>query len=50
MIYKITNKITNDFYVGYTSNAIEFRFKKHIQNAKDGGKTHLYRAIRKYGA
>jgi group I intron endonuclease len=49
MIYKITNKITNDFYIGYTASALEFRFKKHIQNAKDGYKTHLYNAIRKYG-
>ena len=49
MIYKITNIVTNDFYIGYTSKTMEERFNKHLHNAKYGGKTYLYRAIRKYG-
>ena len=49
MIYKITNTITGDFYVGYTSLTLEDRFAKHKSNAKAGGETYLYRAIRKYG-
>lgn len=48
-IYKITNKINKKVYVGKTTKTIEERFKKHIQNAKNGVKTHFYNAIRKYG-
>lgn len=35
--------------MGYTSQSLEKRFAKHIQNARTGGETYLYRAIRKYG-
>jgi group I intron endonuclease len=49
MIYQITNTITNDFYIGYTSLTLEARFAKHKQNARAGGPTHLYNAMRKYG-
>jgi group I intron endonuclease len=49
MIYQITNTITNDFYIGYTSLTLEVRLAKHKQNARAGGRTHLYKAIRKYG-
>ncbi len=48
MIYKITNNITNDCYVGYTSLSLEERFKKHKYNHHTGN-TYLYRAMRKYG-
>lgn len=49
LIYKITNTITGDFYIGKTSKTKEQRFKKHIYNASYGIDTYLYRAIRKYG-
>lgn len=49
MIYEIKNRITGDSYVGFTSLTIEQRFAKHKQNAKAGGETYLYRAMRKYG-
>lgn len=48
-IYKISNIKNNHFYIGYTTSSIENRFSRHIINAKYGGTTHLYRAIRKYG-
>lgn len=49
MIYLITNEITKDCYIGYTSKTLEERFQRHIYNSKYGGKTYLNRAIRKYG-
>lgn len=49
MIYKITNTITGDFYIGYTGLTLEERFTKHKYNARAGGPTYLYRAMRKYG-
>jgi len=47
-IYKITNIITEDTYIGKTKKPIEVRFQKHVYNSKNG-KTHLYKAFRKYG-
>lgn len=49
-IYQLTNTINGDFYIGYTDKTIEERFKRHTYNAKYGGNTYLYKAIRKYGA
>ena len=48
MIYKITNTINSDCYIGYTSLSLEARFKKHWYNHKNGN-TYLYKAMRKYG-
>lgn len=47
-VYQITNIITQDSYVGKTKQSLNRRWRKHLLNSKDG-KTHLYRAIRKYG-
>lgn len=47
-IYKITNIITGDFYIGKTTKSIQERFKRHERNSKTGT-TYLYRAFRKYG-
>lgn len=47
-IYRITNIITEETYIGKTEKSIEDRMKKHVYNSKDGD-THLYRAFRKYG-
>jgi len=48
IIYKITNKITNDFYIGKTTKTKEERFQKHKYNSSYNSKTYLYRAMRKY--
>lgn len=39
----------NKLYVGMTSKTPEERFRKHVNEAKRGVDTHLYRAMRKYG-
>ena len=50
IIYQITNKLTNDFYIGKTTNDIETRFYQHKYNSqKRNSQTYLHRAIRKYG-
>lgn len=49
IIYKITNKITNDFYIGKTTKTKEERFRRHIYNSTYNIDTYLYRAMRKYG-
>ncbi len=49
-LYKITNKINQHSYVGYTSRSIHERFSCHISNALvQNRKSKLYSAIRKYG-
>ena len=32
-IYKITNLISGNRYIGYTKNTVQYRFKQHIKNA-----------------
>ena len=49
MIYLITNTVNNKRYIGKTSKTIEERWYQHCKNAEYGIKTHLYKAIRKYG-
>ena len=54
-VYKITNKITNDFYIGSTDRKFKTRFQEHFNTYykyKEGGKfTHpkLWSAYDKYG-
>ena len=48
IIYKITNKVNGNFYIGKTSKTADERFKRHFYNHKHGN-TYLYRAMRKYG-
>ena len=49
-IYQITNKLTNDSYIGKTINQIQKRFYQHKYNALNKkSQTYLHRAIRKYG-
>ena len=51
-IYKITNKINSNTYVGQTTQKLETRWKQHIRYAYNNSKnnnTVLARAIRKYG-
>lgn len=51
-IYKITNKITGDCYIGQSID-IEKRWKEHINSSKNKNSSEyqkiLYRAFRKYG-
>ena len=49
IIYQITNIVTNDFYIGQTVQKINNRFSNHKSYARNGGKTHLCNAFRKYG-
>ena len=48
-IYKITNKVNNKMYIGYTNNGVENRLHKHYTNSTCGIDTYFYKAIRKYG-
>lgn len=49
-IYKITNNVNGKVYIGQTINAVELRFKRHINDSKNNVlDTHFARAIRKYG-
>ena len=52
-IYKITNLITNDLYIGQTVHTIQQRWKDHLDTCFNiNNKSNyyiLYRAIRKYG-
>lgn len=47
-IYKITNLITGQLYIGKTHRTINERFADHRRNSKKGT-TYLYTAMRKYG-
>jgi group I intron endonuclease len=48
-IYLITNILTEDTYVGKTYKSLKERFSGHVSSSKRNSKTHLHRAIRKYG-
>lgn len=49
IIYQITNKLTNDFYIGKTKNP-EARFYKHKYDATNNkSQAYIHRAMRKYG-
>ena len=50
-VYKITNEINGDCYIG-SSKDIERRWKQHLYLSQKQGKRseyHLYRAFRKFG-
>jgi len=47
-VYKLTNKITQKYYIGFTNN-ISNRVNSHKCSAKSGKKSKLYSNIRKYG-
>lgn len=47
-IYMIVNTVNDKPYIGKTVN-INKRMNRHRYNARDGEKSHLYNAIRKYG-
>ena len=50
ILYKITNKITDSIYFGYTGQTIEERYYDHLKTSKRADSSQiLYKAIRKYG-
>jgi group I intron endonuclease len=49
IVYKITNKINEKAYIGFTSKSLKERWRKHCIDAKSGRQTFLCNAIRKYG-
>lgn len=49
IIYKITNKINQKPYIGYTKTSIADRWKRHIKELDKGTNRKLYDAMRKYG-
>jgi group I intron endonuclease len=48
-LYKITNNITQIFYIGITKKPINKRFKEHYYSSVCNRQTRLCNAIRKYG-
>lgn len=50
IIYKITNKLTDESYIGYTKQELDIRWKQHYTQAlKESKNRKFYNAIRKYG-
>jgi group I intron endonuclease len=49
VLYKITNTVTGDIYIGQTITRLRVRFVKHLSDARCGKATILCHAIRKYG-
>ena len=47
IIYKFTNKINNKIYIGQTTQTLEQRINKHLQQLND--ETYFHRALKKYG-
>ena len=48
-IYKIENTVNKKIYIGQTIHTVEIRKKEHIEAAKYGSSSVIYRAMRKYG-
>lgn len=49
VIYKVTNKVNGNFYIGQTKMRLGSRWSKHKQDARNGKGWVLAAAIRKYG-
>jgi len=50
IIYKITNILTKDFYIGKTKRTLHQRFYSHKYDALEKhSQTHFHRAVKKYG-
>lgn len=49
ILYKITNKVNGKLYIVQTTRSINKRWYNHKYDAKNGKKTRLYHAMRKYG-
>lgn len=49
IIYKITNKVNNKFYIGITSKTLKHRWNGHCRKARHKPTTNFHQAINKYG-
>lgn len=49
-IYKITNKLNGEFYVGKTTKELNHRMRNHRATMNHGSKLHIHNAMRLYGA
>lgn len=49
IIYKLTNKINNKFYIGITSKKLNHRWLGHCRKSRFGSTSNLHQAISKYG-
>lgn len=49
IIYKLTNKINNKFYIGITSRTLHHRWLGHCRKSRFGSTSNLHQAISKYG-
>lgn len=49
LVYKITNEINGKVYIGITEKTLEERWNGHKSKMRNGNKSHLYCAMRKYG-
>ncbi len=49
IIYKITNTINNKIYIGQTIQSFKNRLNEHKKKMRNGSKSPLYDALRKYG-
>ena len=48
-VYKITNKINGQIYIGKTKGKLKDRWYSHLYSYKKGKNIYLYNAMRKYG-
>lgn len=48
-IYKITNNLSGNFYIGKTTKSIEVRYASHVQQANKKAKTVLHKALKSVG-
>jgi predicted GIY-YIG superfamily endonuclease len=49
VVYRATNMVNGDFYVGCTRNGLATREYQHRNFASNGGRTRLHKAIREFG-
>lgn len=49
IVYKITNRVSNKSYVGYTTRTLTQRWNAHLSSTRQGSKFRFHSAIRKYG-
>ena len=48
-IYRVTNIVTGQCYVGYTTQSIEQRWREHRQSAQTGSPARLHDAMQRSG-
>ena len=48
-IYKITNKVNGDFYIGKTIKDLKYRLRTHRNTANHGSTYYLHNSMRHYG-